>query len=247
VTTVLLCDDSSLAHELLAGRVVAELGWDVRSVTDPERVGEAVDAAPPPDIAVVDLVFPSCWTGLDVLLAVHDASPATRLVIYTQGDAPVVELLQAAWEALPVAAALSKAMPADRVCHALRAVERGDPVPVDVVLRPFLPASRSGLRTRAAYGRLVEHAGHAKLWRALIELGDEASYDELASHMGVLPVTVRHYRVGLRHELALHGLTRPEMRHLQRFAKTCRPLLQSHIDARLPHGDGGAGDGTGPP
>jgi len=105
--------------------------------------------------------------------------------------------------------------------------------PVDPVLQPLLPSQRSPWRSLDGYGRLVGHAGHAKLWRALIELDEEPSYRELAAHTGLSISAVRNYRSELLDHLALHHLDAPRMREMQRFAKRCRPLLAPHIRVKL--------------
>ena len=97
----------------------------------------------------------------------------------------------------------------------------------------MLPAQRSPWRSLDGYGRLVGHAGHAKLWRALIELDDEPTNRDQAEHTGLSIQSVRNYRSELLGDLALHYLEAPRMREMQRFAKRCRPLLAPHIRAKL--------------
>ena len=80
---------------------------------------------------------------------------------------------------------------------------------------------------------LVGHAGHAKLWKALIELDEEPSYRELAARTGLSLSAVSNYRSELLNHLALHYLEAPRMREMQRFAKRCRALLAPHIRLKL--------------
>jgi hypothetical protein len=119
------------------------------------------------------------------------------------------------------------------VLQDLREVAAHGSAPVDVLLQPWLPPERSHWRSIEGYGRLVGHAGHAKLWRALIELEEEPSYKQLAEYTGLSLPSVRNYRSELLDNLALHYLDRPKMRQMQLFAKRCRPLLERHIRLKL--------------
>jgi ActR/RegA family two-component response regulator len=239
-TRLLIVDDSELALELLADQIRRELGWEV--VATPQVAGlEAVlDDGEPFDIAVVDLAFfGQAETGLDALLAIYEHTPACRLVVYTQGDSSVAEMLRDAWDAFELATALSKNRPIAAVLQDLRRVAEHGSAPVDVLLQPWLPPERSQWRSIDGYGRLVGHAGHAKLWRALIELDEEPSYKQLAEHTGLSLPSVRNYRSELLDHLALHYLDRPKMRQMQLFAKRCRPLLERHIRVKLGEAPGG--------
>jgi hypothetical protein len=200
----------------------------------PDDVPSALDTGEPFDVAVVDLSFPgSRLNGLDALLAVHNRVPTCRLVVYTQADAPFTKMLRDAWDAFDLATVLTKGMPIASVQRALVEVETDGRASVDPVVRPKLPAERSPWRSLDGYGRLVEHAGHAKLWQALIDLDDEPTYEELAQHTGLKLSSVRNYRGELLANLALHDLDRPKMRQMQEFAKRCRPLLEPHICRKL--------------
>jgi hypothetical protein len=80
---------------------------------------------------------------------------------------------------------------------------------------------------------LVQHAGHAKLWRALIGAEEEPSYRDLAVAARLSLNTVRNYREQLLPELSLHGLDNPAMREMQVFARRCRPFLQPFVTQKL--------------
>ena len=172
--------------------------------------------------------------GLDVLLTLYEQAPRCRPVVYTQGDPSVADMLRDAWDAFDLATAISKSRSIPSV---LRDLQRrrdarlgpGRPVPPAAAAR----ATRSPWRSIEGYGRLVGHAGHAKLWRALIELDEEPSYKDLAEHTGLSLPSVRNYRGELLDDLALHYLDRPRMRQMQLFAKRCRPLLEPHIRRKL--------------
>ena len=234
MTRLLIVDDSELAQELLAAQIRHELGWEVATTPSADGLDAFLDAHEPFDIAVVDLAFfGQERTGLDALLAIYEHTPACRLVVYTQGDSSVADMLRDAWDAFELGTALSKNRPIAAVLQDLREVAAHGTAPVDVLLQPWLPPQRSPWRSIEGYGRLVGHAGHAKLWRALIELEEEPSYKQLAEHTGLSLPSVRNYRSELLDNLALHYLDRPKMRQMQLFAKRCRPLLERHIRLKL--------------
>ncbi|HEX8804605.1 MAG TPA: response regulator [Acidimicrobiales bacterium] len=241
MTRLLIVDDSELALDLLADAISRDLGWDVTTVPRPDELADHLGPDKPVDVGVVDLSFPnSSLNGLDALLALHEQAPDCKLVVYTQGDLAMGGLLRDAWDAFELATALSKSTPIRAVLRALRQVGTTGTAPVDPVLQPLLPAERSPWRSIDGYGRLVGHAGHAKLWQALIDLDEEPSYKELADHTGLSLRSVRNYRSELLGDLALHYLERPRMRQMQLFAKRCRPLLAPHIRRKL-HGEADRG------
>ena len=242
MTRLLVVDDSELARVLLPEAIVRELGWSVATAARPDDLPAVLDADGPFDVAIVDLAFlDTDLNGLDALLLLYERSPATRLVVYTQGDPSVAAMLRDAWDAFDLATAVSKTRSIALVLRDLQDVATAGTAPVDPVLQPLLPRERSPWRSVEGYGRLVGHAGHAKLWRALIELDEEPSYKDLAEHTGLSLPSVRNYRSELLESLTLHYLDRPRMRQMQLFAKRCRPLLAPHIRAKLPPGGGPTG------
>jgi DNA-binding NarL/FixJ family response regulator len=233
VGRVLLLDDAALVNELLSRELTNRLGCEVLSLASVEEL-VALDPDTTLDVALVDLSYAnSPMTGLDALCHLHATSPETRLAILTQGDEWVAQMLRDAWEAFPLATALSKSAPTGTLIDAVARLLAGEEVAPDPVLQPHLPAVRSPLRSLEGYGRVIQHAGHAKLWRALTTCGDEPSYREVAEATGLTVNTVRNYREQLLGPLALHGLVHPSMHEMQQFARRCRPLLQPHIEARL--------------
>jgi DNA-binding NarL/FixJ family response regulator len=234
VTHLLLVDDTTVITDLLAGRLCAELD---ASVDVYGRVEDYLDAVAPPDgwdLAIIDLSFnQSDLNGADVLLDLHQRHPRTRLLLHTQGDDYVRDLLRDVWEAIPLDAVVGKSMPTADFMRLVRTVLGGGSAPVDPVIRPLLPEERSPWRRLESYGRLVQHAGHAKLWRVLIAADAEPTYRDLALATGLSVNTVRNYRDQLLGELRLHGLDNPTMRSMQLFAKRCRPFLEPSVTARL--------------
>jgi CheY-like chemotaxis protein len=238
VTRLFIVDDSDLALTLLRDAIVSGLGWTVATAPRPDDVAGTLEAEGQFDLAMVDLAYPnSVLNGLDALLTLYERAPACRPVVYTQGDPSVAGMLRDAWDAFDLATAISKSRSIPSVLRDLQEAATRGTAPVDPFLQPLLPRDRSPWRSIEGYGRLVGHAGHAKLWRALIELDEEPSYKELAEHTGLSLPSVRNYRGELLDDLALHYLDRPRMRQMQLFAKRCRPLLEPHIRRKL--GDAG--------
>jgi DNA-binding NarL/FixJ family response regulator len=233
MTRLVLVDDS--VESLGAVDAIRQdLGWEVVTTKDPGDLPALLGAEPPFDVAMIDLSFAkSPRNGLDALLAVHEYTSSCRLVVYTQADGPVADLLRDAWDAFPLATALSKRMPLTDVLRCLSQAAIHGSAPVDPFLQPQLPAFRSPWRSVEGYADLVPHAGHAKLWQALIDLDHEPSYKELAEHTGLKLNTVRNYRSELLERLADHHLDLPKMREMQAFAKRCRALLEPHIRRKL--------------
>lgn len=231
---LLLVDDAATNAELFADLIRDRLGWLVAVSTRAGDITTALLDDVACDLAVVDLSFPrEALTGLDVLLTVHLHRPATALVVLTQGDDWVADLLRDAWEALPLACVISKATPIAAQLAMLAEVAENGSAPTDPELRPWLPAERSPWRVADQYGRLVPHAGVAKLWRALIESPREPSYGELARATGLKLNTLKNYRAMVVNELSRHGLVDPTLREMHQFARRCRPLLQPFIRQRL--------------
>lgn len=230
MTRILIVDDNASSLELIAQAITARLGYEVVLVTEVGAVTPELCASPAVALALVDLSFRGTrQSGLDVLLRLSESSPSTRLVLFTQGDDSVAELMRDAWEALPLASAVSKSLPLDLLIDTIRRVVADGSAPPDPVLQPLLPAVRSPWRSADGYRRLVHHAGHAKLWRALIDAGADPSYEELHRLSGLKVNTLRNYREQLVPELALHGMTNPTMRDMQAFAWRCGPLLAPHL------------------
>jgi DNA-binding NarL/FixJ family response regulator len=237
MSRILIVDDNASSLELIAQAITARLGHEVVLVTEVEAVTGELCARPSFDLALVDLSFRGTRrSGLDVLLRLSEASPSTRLVLFTQGDDSVAELMRDAWEALPLASAVSKSLPLDLLMETVRRVLAEGSAPPDPVLRPLLPAARSPWRSADGYRRLVPHAGHAKLWQALMAAGADPSYEELHRLSGLKVNTLRNYREQLVPELALHGMSNPTMREMQAFAWRCGPLLAPHLVRNVPEG-----------
>lgn len=236
MTRLLIVDDTAQVSgdDQLPKTCREELGWEVATARCPDELPSLLDGGEGFDVALVDLSYAnSRLTGLDALMTLHDCVPDCRPVVYTQGDAPFAEMLRDAWEAFDLACAMSKMTSQAQVLRTLEQVARDGAAPVDPVLQPLLPEERSPWRSLEGYARLVDHKGHAKLWRALIELDEEPSYRELAEHTGLSLSAVSNYRAELLGHLNLHYMESPRMREMQRFAKRCRPLLAPYLRAKL--------------
>ena len=102
------------------------------------------------------------------------------------------------------------------------------------------PSDRSSWRTATSYRQLVRHAGHAKLWRALLAHERPPRYKAIALATGLSVNTIRNYRDDLKSELRRHGVTDPTMREMHRFAHLARPLLEPILHQRNPGSSGDA-------
>jgi DNA-binding NarL/FixJ family response regulator len=233
VSAVLIVDDAVALAELFASAVRDQLGHDVTFVAAPDLVGAALQVGSF-DLALIDLSFPGTdASGLDVLAEIHAASPGTRLVVYTQGDAWVAQLLRDAWELLPVATVMSKSSPLSLQLGVIQQVLRDGTAPIDPVIQPLVPSRRSPLRTAERFEKLVQHVGHAKLWSALMASHPNASYREIAEATGLKLNTVKNYRAQLVGELAIHGLDDPGLAEMREFAVRCRPFLRPWVESAM--------------
>ena len=135
-----------------------------------DEVADVLGSHEPFDLALVDLSFPNQdSSGIDALVTIHRRSPATVLAIITQGDEWVADTLRDAWELLPITTVISKSAPLDYQLDAIQRVLTTGSAPIDPAIRPLIPANRNPWRTPDTFGSLVHHAGHTKLWTALME------------------------------------------------------------------------------
>ncbi|MEM9515326.1 MAG: response regulator [Actinomycetota bacterium] len=235
MTRVLMIDDATALTELFAQAIADDLGCDVVTGNHPDDAARILaDGRGPIDVALIDLSFPGYdGFGIEALAEIDNSSPDTMLVILTHGDEWVAEVLRDAWELLPVATVISKSAPLDLQLATIRTVLDEGTAPIDPAIRPLLPAHRNPARTPDSFGRLVPHAGHAKLWAALIDTRGEVTLHAVASTAELKPNTIKNYRDALYPELELHGLVRPSLAEMRGFAFRCRPFLQPHIDCAL--------------
>lgn len=231
MATLLLVDDTQALTELFAAAIHEQLGHEVLTAFRLTDVG-AVLAAHVIDLAMVDLSFPNeAGSGIDALAEIHRTQPAALLSIVTQGDEWVAQLLRDAWELLPIATVISKSAPFALQLATVDQVLRDRSAPVDPAIRPLVPAQRNPLRSVDRFDRLVPHAGHAKLWIALLDASPNATYKEVADATGLKLNTIKNYRASLLGELALHGLDDPGLGEMREFALRCRAFLSPHLSA----------------
>lgn len=189
------------------------------------------------DLALVDLSFPQEHaTGLDALAEVHRSDPETRLAIMTQGDSWVSAILRDAWDLLPIATVISKTAPLDYQLDMITTVLERGTAPVDPAIQPLLPSMRNPERSPARFGRLIQHQGHAKVWKTLLDPRLDATYKNVADGSGLKLNTVKNYRSQLLGEMRVHGLDDPSLRDMQEFAWRCRAFLAPFVDAALERG-----------
>lgn len=232
MTQLLLVDDAGALGELFAAAIETTLGYCVAVAVSLADVGERLAQIDSLDLAIVDLSFPlESGTGIDALDEIHRAYPDASLAVITQGDSWVAEILRDAWDVLPIATFISKSAPLAYQLKAIASVISTGSAPIDPAIQTLLPARRSPHRTASSFGALVQHGGHAKLWRALL-VARESSYKEVADLSGLALNTVKNYRAQLLSELALHGLHDPTLRQMHEFAIRCRAFLMPFLKAR---------------
>jgi DNA-binding NarL/FixJ family response regulator len=232
MSTVLIVDDAIAVTELFARAVEEQTTHRVIVLHALEDVAPALATIDPPALALVDLSFPQQdGSGLDALVDIHRISPTTKLAIITQGDEWVAELLRDAYDLLPICTVISKSAPLAYQVTAIEQALRTGSAPVDPAIQPLLPASSRGRRPES-FALLVQHAGHAKLWRALWETN--ATYKELAVVSGLKLNTLKNYRAQLVQELRTHGLDDPTLKEMQAFAIRCRPFLAPYVERFTP-------------
>ena len=183
------------------------------------------------DLALIDLSFPrEQRSGLDALALIHLRHPETRLAIITQGDRWVAEALRSAWELLPIATVISKSAPLPDQFAAIESVLETGSAPVDPAIRPLLPSTDSASRSPEEFATLVAHRGHAKVWRALLELtGTEPTYRAIAECTGLKLNTIKNYRAQMLEALEDHGLPDASLRQMYDFARRCRVFLLPYL------------------
>lgn len=231
---ILLVDDASALAELFANEIHRHGGHGVTVIDAVAKVGGTLADHAPFDLALVDLSFPSeSSTGVDALAMVHLTHPTTLLAIITQGDRWVAESMRLAWELLPITTVISKGAPLNEQLEAIELVLAHGAAPVDAALRPLLPGGPSGQRSMNEFARLVLHRGHAKLWTALLESDDDATYRSVAQSTGLTLNTIKNYRAQLLDALAHHGLTDASLRDMQEFARRSRVFLSPYLRSDL--------------
>ena len=228
---LLLVDDASALAELFGGAIEARLGHDVAISVSIGGIDEALSSLDHLQLAIIDLSFPQeNGNGLDALVEVHRLRPQALLAIITQGDEWVAAILRDAWELLPIATVISKSAPLSFQLAAIEQVLVTGHAPVDPAIQPLLPATRNRHRTPERFAALVQHAGHAKLWTALLASTDP-TFRQVADLSGLKLNTVKNYRSQLLQELTVHGLNDPTLRQMQEFAIRCQAFLRPFLGA----------------
>lgn len=231
MASILLVDDAAALAELFGRAIEHELGHTVHTVVSLSEVAASLALVGDLDLALVDLSFPQeDGTGLEALVRIHQHSRTTKLAVITQGDEWVAEILRDAWELLPITTVISKSAPLAYQLQAIETVLTTGSAPPDPAIQPLLPSRRASTRTPERFSRLVQHAGHAKLWQSLVAV-DDANYKAMSDRSGLKLNTLKNYRAQLVDELEEHGLHDPTLRDMRRFAKRCWPFLEPYISA----------------
>lgn len=231
---ILVVDDAVALTDLFARAVAESLGHTVVAISDLSDLDDVIRDQESFDLALVDLSFPGQnGSGIDGLAQIQRSSPTTKLAIITQGDEWVADVLRDAWELLPICTVISKSAPFDYQVSAIHQVLTTGSAPIDPAIQPLIPSNRNPWRTGETFGSLVQHAGHAKLWTALIESGSDPTYRSIAAATGLKLNTIKNYRAQLLGDLALHGLNDASLVEMRGFAVRCRSFLQPHIDIAI--------------
>jgi DNA-binding NarL/FixJ family response regulator len=232
---ILMIDDAVALAELFGKELARHGGHDVTVIDSVAKVAPLLTSSAAFDLALVDLSFPTeSVSGVDALATIHLIHPTTRLAIITQGDRWVAEPMRLAWELLPITTVVSKSAPLDHQLDAISQVLATGSAPPDPALQPLLPRSPSGSRSMSEFSHLVQHLGHAKLWRALMDLDAEATYRAIAEVTALKLNTIKNYRAQLMPALVTHGLGDASLREMQDFARRSRVFLLPHVERHLP-------------
>jgi two-component system nitrate/nitrite response regulator NarL len=139
-----------------------------------------------PDICLVDVVMPG--NGLNAVAAIARRSPTTTIVVLTVSSA--ADLLAALERG--ASGYLLKGMPAGELAKTLRAARNGEPA----LSRAMLPALIQQVRGRPQR-QISLPEGRVELtvreWDVAELLRDGLSTAEIATRLGVSPVTVRRH------------------------------------------------------
>lgn len=232
----LVIADHSVPLVELLGDHLDRLGVCTEGLSDPQRAIALARSRShnPPDMVLVDLVFPQAvLNGLDIMMAFKKWCPESRLIVYTAARSQEALLFRVAWESISPASAVSKLSPVSTLIGTMSRVTELGRAEVDPLLQALLPHQRSPWRTADGYRRLAPHAGHAKLWKTLLDHRTPPPYKVIADESNLSVNTIRNYRDDLLAELRLHGLDNPTMQEMHEFVHSIRPLLAPILDERL--------------
>jgi DNA-binding NarL/FixJ family response regulator len=187
--SVLLADDD-IAHRQLVREALEKHGY--RVVSEASDAAAAIGAATrlKPDICIIEIELP--LEGLNAIGRIAKASPGTMTVVLSRSDRP--EDVVSAF-ARGASGYLLKGINGEQLAAALQGAYAGEP-PVSRVLVPYLVEEVR----RGTVRRLTLPAGTVTLtpreWEVGELLREGHRTNEIASRLGVSPVTVRRH-VGL--------------------------------------------------
>ncbi|MBX5480561.1 MAG: response regulator [Myxococcaceae bacterium] len=133
-TSLLLVDDDEVLRDRLA-RAFRDRGFDVRTAGNVDAALEAAHAESP-ELAVVDLKMPG-RSGLELVRALHEVDPSTRVVVLT-GYGSIATALEAM--ALGATWYLPKPADADEILEALARPDRAAGAPRLTTQEPNAPS-----------------------------------------------------------------------------------------------------------
>lgn len=235
---VLLVDDREATARMYEGWLT-KLGHAVDVVIEPPLVTPEYLAARAPDLAVIDMNYAAYdMSGLDVLLLLYRHVPACRLVVLTNGDPAVGDMLRISWEALPVVAALSKGTLFPDFERAIVDALAGKDF-IDADLQAWLPKERDRARSIDQFRGLIGHAGHARLLLSLCEHADPPSQGEIAQSNGWVVATVRNYTDHITQRLEIFGFGKMGYAELYSFVQAARAIVREVASSHLEQSENG--------
>jgi two-component system nitrate/nitrite response regulator NarL len=195
---VVICDDHRLFSDALAS-VLSARSWRIASCAiDPAHAVAAV-AREHVDACLMDLTFPDGNTGLNGILSVHEASPATRVVVLTATSDP--QLIMRAMEFGADAIVFKD----DDIGHIVEVVEGEQGTMLRSRSAPLHDANSTGLHRSA---RDVDDLGRFLTDRerdVLARLVRGESGKQLARHMGIAYSTARTHIQNILAKLGVHS------------------------------------------
>lgn len=201
---VLLAEDHQLVREGLQALLSAE--DDLTVIDGVDNGADAVQVATErgPDVVLMDVGLPTL-NGIEATLKLQATRPDIRVIILSMyDDAPTVD------RALRAGARgyLLKGSSSSQVCHAIRAVARGEvflgPGISDYVLQGYLNSSEAEPDPLSPREREV-----------LQLIAEGFTSREIAQQIGLSPKTVQNHRANLMDKLDIHttaGLVRYAVR-----------------------------------
>jgi DNA-binding NarL/FixJ family response regulator len=199
VMRVLMCDDHVVFAEAVAAYLSAQPDIErVQIVSTPGAVLRAVREA---DVLLLDLDLAAGDTGLDVVEAVENYSPATAVLVLTGSADPAVA---ATALALGARGFLTKDCRPEVLRDAVLSAHAGETVIADALVGPVLRALTSRQRSVRDVQQVLSRLTPREQ-EVLRLLGDGLTRGDIARRLRVSPHTARTHLQRLLVKLSLHS------------------------------------------